>query len=101
MKTTRRGVLGLLAAAATVVGVPSFWIYRMKTYAGPVSDHFDGTHFFDPDGSPPKKLSEVLRWQFGSAKNGPNGCRARIPIRRRRASTAKQCGSRLSAMRVG
>ncbi len=22
----------------------------MKTYAGPVSDHFDGTHFFDPDG---------------------------------------------------
>src|SRR5471030_1275140 len=65
MKTTRRGVLGLLAAAATVVGVPSFWIYRMKTYAGPVSDHFDGTHFFDPDGSPPKSLGEVLRWQFG------------------------------------
>jgi len=21
--------------------------YRMKTYAGPVSDHFDGLHFFD------------------------------------------------------
>jgi L-ascorbate metabolism protein UlaG (beta-lactamase superfamily) len=40
----------------------------MKTYAGPVSDHFDGTHFFDPDGSPPRKLSEVLRWQFGSGR---------------------------------
>jgi L-ascorbate metabolism protein UlaG (beta-lactamase superfamily) len=37
----------------------------MKTYAGPKSDHFDGTTFFDPDGAPPKKLREVLRWQFG------------------------------------
>ena len=37
----------------------------MKTYDGPVSDHFDGMHFFDPDGSPPKSLGEVLRWQFG------------------------------------
>ena len=38
----------------------------MKTYEGPVSDHFDGTHFFDPDGVPPKSLAEVLRWQFGT-----------------------------------
>ena len=68
MKTTRRNVLGLLAGAATVVGVPSFWIYRMKTYAGPVSDHFDGTHFFDSDGAPPKSLRELLRWQFGSGR---------------------------------
>ena len=37
----------------------------MKTYQGPVSDHFDGERFFDRDGTPPKKLSEVLRWQFG------------------------------------
>ncbi len=36
----------------------------MKTYDGPASDHFDGLHFFDPDGSPPKSLGEVLRWQF-------------------------------------
>ena len=68
MKTTRRNVLGLLAGAAAVIGIPSFWIYRMKTYAGPVSDHFDGTHFFDPDGSPPKSLGEVLRWQFGGGR---------------------------------
>jgi L-ascorbate metabolism protein UlaG (beta-lactamase superfamily) len=47
------------------VGVPSVWIYRMKTYSGPVSDHFDGMRFFDPDGAPPKSLGEVLRWQFG------------------------------------
>jgi L-ascorbate metabolism protein UlaG (beta-lactamase superfamily) len=37
-----------------------------NVYIGPVSDHFDGERFFDPDGAPPKKLSEVLRWQFGS-----------------------------------
>jgi L-ascorbate metabolism protein UlaG (beta-lactamase superfamily) len=40
----------------------------MKTYDGPVSDHFDGLHFFDPDGAPPKSLGEVLRWQFGSGR---------------------------------
>jgi L-ascorbate metabolism protein UlaG (beta-lactamase superfamily) len=40
----------------------------MTSYAGPISDHFDGTHFFDPDGSPPKKVSEVLRWQFGGGR---------------------------------
>src|SRR5690349_10532286 len=36
----------------------------MKTYDGPISDHFDGLRFFDPHGAPPKKLAEVLRWQF-------------------------------------
>jgi L-ascorbate metabolism protein UlaG (beta-lactamase superfamily) len=68
MKITRRRVLGLLAGAATVIGVPSIWLSHMKTYPGPVSDHFDGLHFFDPDGSPPKSLSEVLRWQLGSGR---------------------------------
>jgi L-ascorbate metabolism protein UlaG (beta-lactamase superfamily) len=68
MKTTRRRVLGLFASATIVVGILSFWMYRMKTYAGPPSDHFDGTHFFDPDGAPPKSLGEVLRWQFGSGR---------------------------------
>ena len=53
---------------AAVIGIPSVWMYRMKTYAGPVSDHFDGTHFFDPDGAPPKSLREVLRWQFGGGR---------------------------------
>jgi L-ascorbate metabolism protein UlaG (beta-lactamase superfamily) len=36
-----------------------------KTYSGPISDHFDGRQFFDPDGVPPKSLRQVLRWQFG------------------------------------
>ena len=38
---------------------------RSKTYSGPKSDHFDGERFFDPDGAPPRKLRELLRWQFG------------------------------------
>jgi L-ascorbate metabolism protein UlaG (beta-lactamase superfamily) len=41
---------------------------RSKTYSGPVSDHFDGKRFYDPDGVPPKSLSEVLRWQFGGGR---------------------------------
>lgn len=54
------------------MGVLPFWISRMKTYDGPVSDHFDGLHFFDPDGAPPKTLGEVLRWQFGSGRQRAN-----------------------------
>ena len=63
---TRRRAFGVLAGAAAAVGVPSIWISNMKTYDGPVSDHFDGTRFFDPDGVPPKSLAEVLRWQVGT-----------------------------------
>lgn len=58
----------MLASGAAAVGVPSIWMSYMKTYDGPVSDHFDGRQFFDPDGSPPKSLGEVLRWQFGSGR---------------------------------
>jgi L-ascorbate metabolism protein UlaG (beta-lactamase superfamily) len=68
MKFTRRRILGLLSGAAVAVGVPSAWIYNMKTYSGPVSDHFDGIRFFDPDGVPPRSLGEVLRWQFGPGR---------------------------------
>ena len=33
-----------------------------RYYNGPVSDHFDGTHFFNPHGSPPKGRGDLLRW---------------------------------------
>src|SRR5215467_3585908 len=66
MMVTRRGLLGSLAALGTAIGVPVFWLSRMKTYSGPISDHFDGERFFDPDGVPPKPMTSILRWQFGS-----------------------------------
>ena len=68
MNVTRRRVLGLLAGTAAAIGVPSLWISSMKTYDGPISDHFDGERFFDPDGSPPKSLPDLLRWQFGGGR---------------------------------
>jgi L-ascorbate metabolism protein UlaG (beta-lactamase superfamily) len=68
MKVTRRRLLGFFAGAIAAIGVPSVWTYRMKTYAGPVSDHFDGMRFFDPDGVPPKSLHEVLRWLFSPGR---------------------------------
>ena len=76
MKITRRHVLALLAGSAAAIGVPSIWLPRMKTYSGPPSDHFDGLRFFDPDGSPPKSLAQLLRWQFGRARQ-----RAAWPVR--------------------
>ena len=71
MPITRRRVLGVLAGFGLAAGVPSVWMSRMKTYDGPVSDHFDGLHFFDPDGSPPKSLAEVLRWHLDQVKIVP------------------------------
>jgi L-ascorbate metabolism protein UlaG (beta-lactamase superfamily) len=65
MTVTRRTLLASLAGVAALGGAAAFWASRMAQYSGPVSDHFDGTHFFDPDGVPPKSLGEVLRWQFG------------------------------------
>jgi L-ascorbate metabolism protein UlaG (beta-lactamase superfamily) len=41
-------------------------------YSGPVSDHFDGTRFFNPGGILPLGLTAALRWQL-------NGQRARWP----------------------
>jgi hypothetical protein len=67
MKITRRRFFGLLSGVAGLFGLTA-WAYRSKNYSGPLSDHFDGTHFFDPDGVPPKSIREVLRWQFGPGR---------------------------------
>jgi L-ascorbate metabolism protein UlaG (beta-lactamase superfamily) len=62
---TRRRLLTFLASLAAVSGLSAFWASRMRTYEGPVSDHFDGMRFFDPDGVSPKNPLDILRWQFG------------------------------------
>ena len=35
-----------------------------RYYSGPVSDHFDGSLFFNPDGQPPGRFSDLLKWQL-------------------------------------
>ena len=35
-----------------------------RYYDGPVSDHFDGERFFDPDGAPPRSRRDLLRWRL-------------------------------------
>lgn len=68
MPLTRRHILLSLAGLASAAGLSAIWTSRMTNYTGPVSDHFDGTRFFDPNGMPPKTLGEVLRWQFGGGR---------------------------------
>ena len=66
MRFTRRRFLGLAAGLATVAGASAYWSRIMPNvrYVGPVSDHFDGERFFDPDGAPPKGRGDLLRWQW-------------------------------------
>ena len=40
-----------------------------RYYDGPVSDHFDGTRFFDAHSSPPKSIATLLRWFRGSTED--------------------------------
>ena len=37
-----------------------------RYYTGPRSDHFDGQRFFNPSGTSPKGLRELLRWQLAT-----------------------------------
>ncbi|MFK5998364.1 MAG: MBL fold metallo-hydrolase [Rhodobacterales bacterium] len=37
-------------------------------YTGPVSDHFDGRVFYNPNGIPLGRLTDLLKWQFGEKR---------------------------------
>ncbi len=45
---------------------------RTKTanryYTGPQSDHFDGALFFNPEGRPPGRFGDLLKWQLGGGR---------------------------------
>jgi len=49
---------------------------RSRYYDGPVSDHFDGTRFFNPAGAAPRSRADLLRWMVASRWRGT---RARWP----------------------
>jgi L-ascorbate metabolism protein UlaG (beta-lactamase superfamily) len=42
---------------------------KNRYYQGPVSDHFDGTHFFNPGGVEPLGFRDLLKWQFAGGRN--------------------------------
>lgn len=39
-----------------------------RYYSGPISDHFNGTNFFNPGGEEPRGVTDLLRWQLGGGK---------------------------------
>ena len=65
---TRRRLFAGFATFGAVAGLLGLRSAAARYYDGPVSDHFDGTRFFDPHGSPPKSLAMLLRWYSGRDK---------------------------------
>ena len=65
---TLRGALWCLPSFPTANGAPARTLGRMASnpfYQGPVSDHFDGVRFFNPDSpTTDKSFSELLRWRM-------------------------------------
>ena len=65
---------GLLGIGGTGVGAGAISYERRQNryYSGPVSDHFDGIEFFNPEGEEPKGLLDVVKWQLnGQRKKWP------------------------------
>jgi len=56
----------LTRRAAAALGLLPIFGARARADAAPkwpVSDHFDGSHFFNPEGMQPRGLLDVLRWK--------------------------------------
>ncbi|NVO29480.1 MBL fold metallo-hydrolase [Donghicola sp. C2-DW-16] len=74
------GTAGGAAATAARAG-------HNRYYQGPVSDHFDGLRFFNPEGSPPKGFKDLWRWRTGPA---PTKWPESIPVTPARPATRVQ-----------
>lgn len=63
-------LLGLFGLGGIAAGGAGLAIARSRNpyYSGPVSDHFDGLNFFNPDGHPPKGFVDLLKWQLGGGR---------------------------------
>jgi L-ascorbate metabolism protein UlaG (beta-lactamase superfamily) len=66
MPSRRRMMQMLGAAAAAAAGGWALLAPGRANayYSGPVSDHFDGTVFFNPGGGKPKNQLAILKWQL-------------------------------------
>ena len=59
---TRRRLLAGFASIGAVAGVFGLHSATARYYDGPVSDHFDGTRFFDLNGPTARTLADQWRW---------------------------------------
>ena len=64
---SRRRMMQLLGAASAAAAGSWALLAPSRSnayYSGPVSDHFDGTLFFNPGGPKPKNQLAILKWQL-------------------------------------
>ena len=84
--TNRRRLLKVLAAAgASAAGGWAFLSSGRANayYSGPMSDHFDGVHFFNPNGVRPRGPGAFLKWQLGDrGEPWPRSYPSRFPVDR-------------------
>src|ERR1700716_1021592 len=75
---TRRRLFSGFAALGAIAGVFGLRSATARYYDGPVSDHFDGTRFFEANGVPaksvPKALYDQSLWyRDGNRQQWPEG----------------------------
>src|SRR5215467_1692014 len=65
MPASRRRIVAALGAfsAAALFGFLARGAMA-RYYDGPMSDHFDGTRFFDPEGAQPRSVLDLIRWRL-------------------------------------
>jgi L-ascorbate metabolism protein UlaG (beta-lactamase superfamily) len=63
-------VVDVVGVAALAEGVARTRrpLCRNLYFNGPKSDHFDGRIFFNPGGTPPGRLVDLLKWQLGGGR---------------------------------
>jgi L-ascorbate metabolism protein UlaG (beta-lactamase superfamily) len=74
MPLTRRRLFAGFASVTAVAGLGAGTHAHVARYhQGPVSDHFDGVRFFDPDGMPLNSRLAFFRWKLaGTAAQWPD-----------------------------
>ena len=69
MPVSRRRIIAALGAFSAAALFGMFGRGAMaRYYAGPVSDHFDGTRFFDANGAQPRSVIDLVRWRLTGAR---------------------------------
>ncbi len=69
-----------LVGVSTVAGGTTYTVRNNSNryYTGPVSDHFDGVRFFNPEGAAPRGMADLWKWRSGPK---PQEWPASIPLK--------------------